>query len=60
MYRKRLLPNYAVFDEQRYFAPATEPLALFEIAGVRVGVSICEDAWSPTGPIAEQAAAAPS
>src|SRR4051794_40650816 len=55
-YRKRLLPNYAVFDEQRYFAPGHEPLRLYEIAGVRVGVSICEDAWSPTGPIAEHAA----
>jgi NAD+ synthase (glutamine-hydrolysing) len=57
IYRKRLLPNYAVFDEQRYFAPGSGPMELFLIAGVRVGVSICEDSWSPTGPIAEQAAA---
>jgi NAD+ synthase (glutamine-hydrolysing) len=56
VYRKRLLPNYAVFDEQRYFTPGTQPLTLFMIGGVRCGVSICEDAWSPTGPIAEQAA----
>src|SRR5436305_1095291 len=55
-YRKRLLPNYAVFDEQRYFAPGREPLQLYSIAGVRVGLSICEDSWSPTGPIAEHAA----
>src|SRR5438270_1651104 len=55
-YHKRLLPNYAVFDEQRYFAPGTEPLKLYRIAGVRVGLSICEDSWSPTGPIAENAA----
>src|SRR5437764_6414772 len=55
-YRKRLLPNYAVFDEQRYFAPGHEPLKLYRIAGVRVGLSICEDSWSPTGPIAENAA----
>ena len=55
-YRKHLLPNYAVFDEQRYFTPGSDPLALFEIAGVRVGVSICEDIWSPTGPHADQAA----
>ena len=54
-YRKRLLPNYAVFDEQRYFSPGREDLKLFVIGGVRCGVSICEDAWSPTGPIAEQA-----
>jgi NAD+ synthase (glutamine-hydrolysing) len=52
VYHKRLLPNYAVFDEQRYFSPGANPLSLFRIAGVRVGVSICEDAWSPTGPIA--------
>ncbi|MDQ1422733.1 MAG: hypothetical protein QOD72_231, partial [Acidimicrobiaceae bacterium] len=45
-----------VFDEQRYFAPGTEPLSLYVIGGVRVGVSVCEDAWSPTGPIAELAA----
>ena len=55
-YHKRLLPNYAVFDEQRYFAAGTSPLALYEIAGVRMGLSICEDAWSPSGPIAEHAA----
>jgi NAD+ synthase (glutamine-hydrolysing) len=52
VYHKRLLPNYAVFDEQRYFVPGAGPLSLFRIAGVRVGVSICEDAWSPSGPIA--------
>ncbi|MFZ8999209.1 MAG: NAD+ synthase [Ilumatobacteraceae bacterium] len=55
-YRKRHLPNYAVFDEQRTFTPGDEPLCLFGIAGVAVGVSICEDIWSPTGPLAEQAA----
>jgi NAD+ synthase (glutamine-hydrolysing) len=56
VYRKRLLPNYAVFDEQRYFAPGTEPLSLYLIGGVRCGVSICEDIWSPAGPVADQAA----
>jgi len=55
-YRKRELPNYAVFDEIRYFTPGEEPLQLYRIAGVRVGVSICEDAWNPTGPIAQLAA----
>src|SRR4051812_22328305 len=35
-YHKRLLPNYAVFDEQRYFAPGKEPLQLYRIAGVLV------------------------
>ena len=56
VYHKRLLPNYAVFDEQRYFAPGTEDTPLVLVGGVRVGVSICEDAFSPTGPIATQAA----
>jgi NAD+ synthase (glutamine-hydrolysing) len=55
-YRKRLLPNYAVFDEQRYFTAGHDEMVLFVVGGVRVGVSICEDAWSPTGPIAAQAA----
>ncbi len=57
IYHKQLLPNYGVFDEQRYFAAGGGATQLFGIGGVRVGVSICEDAWSPTGPIAEQAAA---
>jgi NAD+ synthase (glutamine-hydrolysing) len=56
VYHKRLLPNYAVFDEQRYFAPGTGSASLVAVGGVRVGVSICEDAFSPTGPIAAQAA----
>ena len=57
-YRKRLLPNYGVFDEARYFAPGahSDPLELYVIGGVKVGISICEDVWSPTGPLAEQAA----
>jgi len=57
-YRKRLLPNYAVFDEARYFTPGddSDPYELYVIAGVKVGISICEDVWSPTGPLAEQAA----
>jgi NAD+ synthase (glutamine-hydrolysing) len=51
VYRKRVLPNYSVFDEQRYFVPGGEPLQLYGVGGVRVGVSICEDAWSDDGPI---------
>jgi NAD+ synthase (glutamine-hydrolysing) len=43
-YFKRHLPNYAVFDEQRYFSPGSNSLVV-EIKGVRVGVIICEDAW---------------
>jgi NAD+ synthase (glutamine-hydrolysing) len=57
VYRKHLLPNYAVFDEERYFEPWPGDGPLFVIAGVRVAISICEDAWSPSGPILTQAAA---
>jgi NAD+ synthase (glutamine-hydrolysing) len=51
-YRKRVLPNYSVFDEHRYFTPGGTPLELFRIAGVAVGETICEDAWTGEGPIA--------
>ncbi len=53
-YHKRRLPNYAVFDEQRYFTSGSSA-QLYEIGGVRVGVSVCEDAWAPGGPILDQA-----
>ncbi len=43
-YDKRLLPTYDVFDEDRYFT-AGDRAAVHEIAGVRVGLSICEDLW---------------
>jgi NAD+ synthase (glutamine-hydrolysing) len=45
-YRKRLLPNYNVFDEKRYFTPGEEPL-VFELKGARLGLAICEDLWEP-------------
>ncbi len=53
IYRKRLLPNYGVFDEQRWFSPGAGPLTLFRVCGVRVGISICEDIWAAEGPVAE-------
>jgi NAD+ synthase (glutamine-hydrolysing) len=56
VYRKRILPNYSVFDEQRYFAPGYGEPHLFVIGGVKVGISVCEDSWAPDGPIADQAA----
>ncbi|MGH9025461.1 MAG: NAD+ synthase, partial [Acidimicrobiia bacterium] len=56
VYRKHLLPNSTVFDEERYFARSTVDGPLFVISGVRVAITICEDAWSPAGPIATQAA----
>jgi NAD+ synthase (glutamine-hydrolysing) len=45
-YRKRLLPNYNVFDEKRYFTPG-EATLIFEINGARIGLVICEDIWEP-------------
>ena len=49
VYRKRFLPNYAVFDEQRYFANGNRAVVL-DLNGLRVGVTICEDLWYPGGP----------
>ncbi len=54
IYRKRFLPNYGVFDEQRWFLPSTETPPLFGIAGAWVGVSICEDVWFDDGPVAHE------
>ncbi|HVB93830.1 MAG TPA: NAD+ synthase [Acidimicrobiales bacterium] len=54
-YGKRLLPNYGVFDEQRWFTPGKEPLTLQMVAGVPVGVTVCEDIWFPGGPAVAQA-----
>jgi NAD+ synthase (glutamine-hydrolysing) len=56
VYHKHLLPNYAVFDEERYFTPSKQDGPLFVVGGVRVAVTICEDAWSPHGPIDTQVA----
>ncbi len=49
-YRKHLLPNYSVFDEERYFTAGKEA-AVFKLGGIRLGITICEDIWAP-GPIA--------
>ncbi len=57
IYHKVLLPNYGVFDEDRYFFPGAAPAALWDVNGVAAGVSICEDIWVPDGPPAQQAAA---
>jgi NAD+ synthase (glutamine-hydrolysing) len=56
-YFKRLLPNYGVFDEQRWFTPGAEPPTPFVVAGVPVGITICEDMWFPGGPMVDQATA---
>ncbi|MGB5246683.1 MAG: NAD+ synthase [Woeseia sp.] len=45
-YRKQMLPNYSVFDEERYFEAGTEA-AVFKLNGIRIGLNICEDLWRP-------------
>lgn len=55
-YRKHLLPNYRVFDEERYFQPG-ESHSLFRIGGVTCGLTICEDIWFTDGPVQAQARA---
>jgi len=52
-YRKRYLPNYGVFDENRYFMPGTRN-PVFVRGGTVIGVNICEDIWYPGGPVEEQ------
>jgi len=56
VYHKVLLPNYGVFDEDRYFIEGAEPDRIWDVAGVPVGVSVCEDIWLPDGPPSRQAA----
>lgn len=56
VYHKMYLPNYGVFDEQRYFQMGTTPLN-FVIDGITVGVGICEDIWYPEGPARAQSLA---
>lgn len=54
IYHKMYLPNYGVFDENRYFQ-AGENNMLFNLSGTIFGISICEDIWYPEGPIRAQA-----
>src|SRR5512133_85524 len=56
LYRKRFLPNYGVFDEDRYFAPARD-LLLLEHGGTLIGPTICEDMWQPGPPATDLALA---
>lgn len=55
VYHKVLLPNYGVFDEDRYFAVGTDPGRVWTVEGTPVGVSICEDIWREDGPPSDQA-----
>jgi NAD+ synthase (glutamine-hydrolysing) len=56
VYRKRFLPNYGVFDEDRYFAPGRD-LILLEHGKTLVGTTVCEDMWQPGPPATDLALA---
>jgi NAD+ synthase (glutamine-hydrolysing) len=56
LYRKRYLPNYGVFDEDRYFAPGRE-LVLLRLGEILIGPTICEDIWQPGPPATDLALA---
>jgi NAD+ synthase (glutamine-hydrolysing) len=54
VFRKVFLPNYGVFDEKRYFTPGHR-CPLIDLGGIRIGLSVCEDCWFPSGPMAWEA-----
>jgi len=56
VYRKVYLPNYGVFDEQRYFQAGAAG-AVFDLGGHRIGLTVCEDIWEPGPPATEEALA---
>jgi NAD+ synthase (glutamine-hydrolysing) len=56
IYRKRFLPNYGVFDEDRYFASGRD-LLMLRLGEVLVGITICEDVWQPGPPATDLALA---
>ncbi len=56
VYRKMYLPNYGVFDEQRYFQSGAEA-GIFELNGIPIGITICEDIWEPGPPAMTEALA---
>jgi NAD+ synthase (glutamine-hydrolysing) len=56
VYRKSVLPNYGVFDEKRYFQVG-EGGAILELGGARLGLTICEDIWTPGPPASDEALA---
>ena len=56
VYHKNYLPNYGVFDEERYFLAGAHPL-VFSLGDATIGVNVCEDIWYPAGPTKTQALA---
>jgi NAD+ synthase (glutamine-hydrolysing) len=59
IYRKVYLPNYGVFDEQRYFQSGPGG-GIVELDGLRLGITICEDIWEPGPPLSDEALAGAS
>ncbi len=59
VYRKSVLPNYGVFDEKRYFQVG-DGGAVLELGNARLGLTICEDMWTPGPPFSDEAAAGAS
>ncbi len=53
IYHKHFLPNYSVFDENRYFQEGKR-LPVYKFNGINIGVNICEDIWYPGGPTHDQ------
>lgn len=51
VFHKQILPNYGVFDELRYFRHGRGVPGVVKFGDVRIGVTICEDIWSPYGPM---------
>ena len=56
-YRKQILPNYRVFDEERYFKAGKDP-SVFTLNGIRIGLNICEDIWKTQPAAASRSAGA--
>ena len=56
VYRKMFLPNYGVFDEQRYFQAGDTP-ATIAVEHADIGLTICEDIWEPGPPASDEALA---
>jgi NAD+ synthase (glutamine-hydrolysing) len=56
VYRKIHLPNYGVFDEERYFRKGTGPFVFF-LDSIGIGITICEDIWHPEGPVVDECCA---
>lgn len=55
IYRKQRLPNYGVFDEARYFMAGAGPPVVIDVAGARIGITVCEDLWGDGGPVDDAA-----